>query len=117
MARFKRWTRGVVSSIDEFVVQIENHEAQVASALRELEHAVARAKVQLQRVERDGKALEQSVTDEHEAVVRWRERALREPQEARAPRMLAPAQARPGTREGARSAPERTPARRTAAPA
>ncbi len=84
MARFKRWTRGVVSSIDEFVVQIENHEAQVTSALRELEQAVARAKVQLLRVERDGKALDQSVTDEREAVVRWRERALREPQEARA---------------------------------
>jgi phage shock protein A len=84
MARFKRWTRGVVSSIDEFVVQIENHEAQVASALRELEQAVARAKVQLVRVDRDGKALEQSVSDEREAVVRWRERALREPQEARA---------------------------------
>ena len=84
MARFKRWTRGVVSSIDEFVVQIENHEAQVTSALRELEQAVARAKVQLQRVERDGKALEQSVTEERESVVRWRDRALREPEEERA---------------------------------
>ena len=33
MARIKRWTHGVVASIDEFIVQIENHEAQVSSAL------------------------------------------------------------------------------------
>lgn len=84
MARFKRWTHGVVSSIDEFIVQIENHEAQVSSALRELEQAVARSKVQVSRVERDGKALRQSLTEEREAATRWRDRARREADEARA---------------------------------
>src|SRR5689334_14020365 len=64
MARFKRWTHGVVASIDSFIVQVENHEAQASSALRELEQGVARSKVQLMRVERDGKALEQALSEE-----------------------------------------------------
>jgi len=84
MARIKRWTHGVVASIDEFIVQIENHEAQVSSALRELEQGVARAKVQLGRVERDGKSLRQSLSEEQEAAQRWRDRARREADETRA---------------------------------
>jgi len=84
MARFKRWTHGVVASIDSLIVQVENHEAQVTSALRELEQGVARSKVQLMRVERDGAALQQSLAEEREAASRWRERATREEQEARA---------------------------------
>jgi phage shock protein A len=84
MARIKRWTHGFVASIDEFIVQVENHEAQVSSALRELTQRVARAKVQVARVERDGQSLRQSQVDEREATLRWRERALREADEARA---------------------------------
>jgi phage shock protein A len=84
MARFKRWTHGVVASIDSLIVQVENHEAQVTSTLRELEHGIARSKVQLMRVERDGLALEQALAEEREAASRWRERATREEQEPRA---------------------------------
>ena len=54
MARFKRWTHGFVASIDSMIVQVENHEALATSALRDLEQGVARSKVQLMRVERDG---------------------------------------------------------------
>ena len=84
MARFKRWTHGVVASIDSLIVQVENHEAQVSSTLRELEQGVARSKVQLMRVERDGVALKQALAEETEAASRWRDRATREEQEARA---------------------------------
>ena len=84
MARFKRWTHGVVASIDNLIVQVENHEAQVTSTLRELEQGVARSKVQLMRVERDGLALEQALAEEREAAIRWRDRATREEQEPRA---------------------------------
>jgi phage shock protein A len=52
--------------------------------LRELEQGVARAKVQLARVERDGKGLRQSLAEEREAAERWRDRARREAVEARA---------------------------------
>ena len=75
MARFKRWTHGFVASIDNMIVQVENHEALATSALRELEHAVARSKVQLMRVERDGRAIKQALSEEQEAMTRWRERA------------------------------------------
>jgi phage shock protein A len=84
MAHIKRWTHGFVASIDSMIVQVENHEALVTSALRELEHGVARSKVQLLRVERDGKALKQALEEEREAGARWRERAQREEDEARA---------------------------------
>lgn len=84
MARFKRWTHGFVASIDSMIVQVENHEAQAASALRDLEQGVARSKVQLARVERDGRAMKQALDEEVEAAARWRDRARREEQEARA---------------------------------
>ena len=83
MAHIKRWTHGFVASIDSMIVQVENHEALVTSALRELEHGVARSKVQLLRVERDGKAIKQALEEEREAATRWRERAQREQDEAR----------------------------------
>jgi len=84
MARIKRWTHGFVASIDSMIVQVENHEALATSALRELEQGVARSKVQLMRVERDGRALKQALVEEREASQRWRERARREEHPARA---------------------------------
>ena len=84
MARIKRWTHGFVTSIDNMIVQVENHEAQATSALRELEQGVARSKVQLLRVERDGRALTQALAEEREAAARWRDRAKREENPARA---------------------------------
>ncbi|HEX5098899.1 MAG TPA: PspA/IM30 family protein [Polyangiaceae bacterium] len=84
MVRWKRFTSGFLSSIDGFIAQVENHEAQATSALRELEQGVGRAKVQLARVGRDGAALRQSFSEEQEGAVRWRERAKRESNETRA---------------------------------
>jgi phage shock protein A len=84
MARIKRWTHGFVASIDSMIVQVENHEALATSALRDLEQGVARSKVQLMRVERDGRALKQALDEERDAAVRWRERAQREQDDARA---------------------------------
>ena len=83
MARLKRWTHGFVASIDSMIVQVENHEALATSALRELEQGIARSRVQLMRVERDGRALKQALSEEQEAAARWRDRARREEQEAR----------------------------------
>jgi phage shock protein A len=83
MARIKRWTHGFVASIDSMIVQVENHEALATSALRDLEQGVARSKVQLMRVERDGRALRQALDEEREAALRWRDRARREEDGAR----------------------------------
>jgi phage shock protein A len=84
MTRWKRWTSGFVASIDSVIAQVENHEAQVTSALRELEQGVLRSKVELARVQRDGVALRRSLADEREAAVRWRERAKRDTDDKRA---------------------------------
>jgi phage shock protein A len=84
MARIKRWTHGFVASIDSMIVQVENHEALASSALRDLEQGVARSKVQLMRVARDGKALKQALSEEQEATLRWRDRARREENDVRA---------------------------------
>jgi phage shock protein A len=84
MARIKRWTHGFVASIDSMIVQVENHEAQATCALRDLEQGVARSRVQLMRVERDGRSLRQALDEEREAAERWRDRARREENEARA---------------------------------
>jgi phage shock protein A len=83
MARIKRWTHGFVASIDSMIVQVENHEALATSALRDLEQGVARSKVQLMRVERDGRALRQALAEERDAASRWRDRARREQDEQR----------------------------------
>jgi phage shock protein A len=66
------------------IVQVENHEALATSALKDLEQGVARSRVQLMRVERDGRSLRQALDEEREAAVRWRDRARREEHEARA---------------------------------
>lgn len=84
MIRFKRWTHGIVARIDDLIVQVENHDAAVASALREFEQGVARSRVRLGRVKRDGEALRRALAEEREAASRWRERARREADGARA---------------------------------
>jgi phage shock protein A len=82
--RWKLMTTSFVAKIDGLIAQVENHEAQVTSALRSLEQGISRSKVQLVRVERDGAALRQSLADEKEAGERWRDRARREEAEQRA---------------------------------
>lgn len=81
MKLLKRWSTGIVSRIDQMVSQIENQEALVDSAIREARQAAARAKVQLGRVRQDGVRLEARITEEGEAQDRWKERALRCPEE------------------------------------
>jgi phage shock protein A len=84
MAHLKRWTRGVFERIDAMIVQVENHEAQVTTAIRELGHLVAKAKVQLRRVRRDGEALRAVRARELDSRDQWRARAAREPDDGRA---------------------------------
>jgi phage shock protein A len=84
MAHLKRWTHRVFERVDAMIVQVENHEAQVTTAIAELGHLVAKAKVQLGRVQRDGEALRALREREVEARDRWRARAAHEPDDGRA---------------------------------
>lgn len=81
MKIFKRWTSGVVASFDWVAQQVENHEALVSSALREMNEGVAKAKIQLQRVQKDGSTLRSQLEAAREDERRWAERAVASAQE------------------------------------
>jgi len=84
MAHFKRWTSGLVTRVDSIVVQIENQEALVESAVVDLGQRAARARAQLTRVHKDGETLRRRLLEsEHEATL-WRDRARTEPDQTRA---------------------------------
>ena len=84
MAHFKRWTAGLVTRVDSIVVQIENQEALVESVILDLSQRVARARVQLTRVRKDGDALRRRVEETERESTLWRDRARTEPDQARA---------------------------------
>ncbi len=77
MNTVKRWTAGVFSRIDMIVAQVENHEALVNQALREIQQATARAHVQLKGVQRDGERMRQQLADTQQEALQWKERARR----------------------------------------
>ncbi len=77
MGRIQRWTTGFFSQIDSAVTKIENHDGLVTVAIRDAQEARSRARVQLQRVRKDGAALRQQVVKLKEAETSWHERALR----------------------------------------
>jgi phage shock protein A len=84
MAHLKRWTHRVFERVDAMIVQVENHEAQATTAILELGRLVAKAKVQLRRVQGDGESLRALRDREVDSRDRWRERAAREPDDSRA---------------------------------
>lgn len=77
MGRWKRWTVGIFSHLDDAVSKIENHDGLVKVAIRDAQEARSRAKVQLQRVRGDGRRLEEQLVKLTRAEQQWRERATR----------------------------------------
>jgi phage shock protein A len=75
MQRLRIWTTSLISRIDWMVGQVENHEAIALGAIREVQQAAARARVQLGKVRRDGERLRARRAEEAEAGFTWRERA------------------------------------------
>lgn len=73
----KRWTTSIASSFDWVISQVENHEALITSALREMQGYGAKARVQLERVKRDGERMTQRINELQELEGVWAERALR----------------------------------------
>ena len=84
MTYFKRWTSGLVSRVDSIVVQIENQEALVDSAIADMNQKVARARVQLGRVNKDGEGLARRAEHLSREANVWRDRARTEPDRTRA---------------------------------
>lgn len=77
MNLFKRWTTSVAASFDWVVTQVENHDALVTAAIRDMQAAGAKAKVQLGRVRRDGERMTQRLAELRELETVWADRAVR----------------------------------------
>lgn len=76
MNRIKRWTTSIVSSFENVINQVENHESVVASSIRELQEAAARAKVKLARLQREVASMRSRETELLRSSAAWAERAL-----------------------------------------
>lgn len=77
MKTIRRITTGLFANFDWAVTQIENHEALVNAAMREIQHAASKAKVQLARVKQDGERMRQRVKSLQDSEALWAERAVR----------------------------------------
>ena len=75
MSRFKQWSTVFLSRVDAVVSRMENHEALVDSAIQEVRQSLARAKVQLNRVQHDRQTLEQRRDRAQGAIADWVRRA------------------------------------------
>lgn len=77
MKAMRRITTSLLANFDWAVTQIENHEALVSAALREIQHSGAKARVQLVRVRRDGERMRLKVAELRDSDALWAERAVR----------------------------------------
>ena len=84
MFRFvQRIGRHVGARLDGMIRKIENLEALVESAVRDLERSFERAERDHDRASEATKRLRVELVEERSATLNWRERAVREPVEAR----------------------------------
>ena len=75
MSLFRRISTTLTSSVDRAVSKVENHDAIVQAALRDTQQAGARARVRLERVRKDGRALKTRLEELKLAGSRWTDRA------------------------------------------
>ena len=76
MKRFLRWKTTVASSFEHVLYHLENHDAVIATAIREVREAAAGAQVKLNRLRRDGERLRSRIGELHQAAATWAERAV-----------------------------------------
>lgn len=75
MSIFKRVSASLHAHVDKLVGQMENHDAVVEAALKEQRQAVARAKVRLERLSREGERLRREEETARREVSLWTDRA------------------------------------------
>ena len=76
MSIFKRLSATLVSSIDQVVGEIENHDAVVQATLGDMRKRIAEAKVRLGQVHREKERSETEIQKQQENVHRWKHRAV-----------------------------------------
>lgn len=72
---FARLTATLTGKLDEMVSQVENHDAVVAVALKDTRAATAKAKVRLERVQKDGEAMRKRLQEATRMEKLWENRA------------------------------------------
>ena len=77
MKTIKRITTSLCANFDWAITQIENHEALVNVAMRDIQHAGAKAQGQLNRVRKDGEQMRAKLADLKSAEALWADRAVR----------------------------------------
>ena len=75
MAVIRRFVTTVSSSFDWVISQLENHEALVVSAIRELQTAGKKARSQLARVRHDGAKIRVRLSELRNSLELWEDRA------------------------------------------
>ena len=75
MSLIRRISATLTSSVDRAVSKVENHDAIVNAALKDTQHAAARSRVRLERIRKDGQALNNRYESLRNAEARWTERA------------------------------------------
>lgn len=75
MNLFTRITATLTSKVDQVVSHVENHDAIVEVALKDTRAAVAKARIRLDRVRKDGHAMRQRLQEMQRMEQLWAERA------------------------------------------
>ena len=81
MNLFTRINATLTGKLDEIVGRVENHDAVVAVALKDTRAAVAKAKVRLDRVRRDGEKMHKRLAEARRMELLWADRARQVAQE------------------------------------
>jgi len=76
MSIIKRLSATVVSSIDSLVGEIEDHNAVVEVAIKDLQKQIAEAKVRLNRVNQEQLKIKQQISDTQLKASAWKQRAI-----------------------------------------
>ena len=76
MSLLKRLSATFIGRIDQVVGEIENHDAVIQAALRDMRRTIAEARVRLARVQRQAEKLRRETEEQREAAQRWRQRAV-----------------------------------------
>jgi phage shock protein A len=77
MKAIRRLTTSIITSFESMISQVENHEALVESAIREVQETAARAHAQLGRLQRDGILMQNKIQDINKQITLWTERATK----------------------------------------
>ena len=75
MKTLRRWTSSITTSFEWMISQVENHEALVTAAIKEVQESGARAQVQLKRMKVDGQNMRRKLVDLRNTSEQWKERA------------------------------------------